>query len=173
VLCVAFLRNLNQGQRGQLATADLLSAFSDAGAAEASTFQSNGTVVFSSEDADAVGRRVRESLASQGLFDDLLVVRPIILVEDIVGEFAELHDAHRCELTLFADDRFLDDDAALTAAATRRRCTVVARGPGWAVVRNERDRQTNGTPTIEAVLGERATSRGLPTLLRLVDRFSR
>lgn len=170
---VAFLRNVNQGQRGHLATADLISAFSEVGAHEVRTFQSNGTVVFTSENADAVGRRVRGHLAAQGQFDDLIVVRPLALVEDIVGEFAEHDHAERHELTLFAGDRVLEDTDALTAAATYRRCAVVARGPGWTVVRNERDRESNGTPTIEAVLADRATSRGLPTLLRLVERFSR
>jgi uncharacterized protein (DUF1697 family) len=173
MLHVAFLRNVNQGQRGHLAAADLISAFSEVGAHEVSTFQSNGTVVFASENPDAVGRRVRGHLTAQGLFDDLIVVRPITLVEDVVGEFAEHDHAGRFELTLFAGDRLLEDTAALTAAAAYRRCTVVARGPGWVVVGNERDRESNGTPTIEAVLADRATSRGLPTLLRLVDRFSR
>ena len=60
----------------------------------------------------------------------------------------------------------------MTHEALRRRCAVTDHGPGWAIVTNDRDRQSNGTPAIEAALGVRATSRGLPTLVRLVDRFS-
>ena len=53
MLHVAFVRNLNQGQRGHVSTTDLVAAFDDAGCHDASPFQSNGTIVFSGEAAHA------------------------------------------------------------------------------------------------------------------------
>ena len=54
---------------------------------------------------------------------------------------------------------------------TRARCEIVDAGPGWALVRNDVDGQGNATPVLERLTGDRATSRGLPTILRLVARF--
>ncbi|MET0859939.1 MAG: DUF1697 domain-containing protein [Microbacterium sp.] len=177
MMSVAFFRNLNQGQRGHLGAADLQHAFAEVGAREVHTFQSNGTVVFEADEPDAVGQDVHGRLAARGLFDDVVIVRALAFVEDIVDSFTQFDDVQRHELTLFAGDGAFERTAALpasvTVAATRRRCAVVAHGPGWALVRNDRDGQSNGTPTIEAAVGSRATSRGLPTLLRLVKRFSR
>ena len=42
--CVAFLRNVNQGQRGHPSTADIIAGFADAGCPDVELFQSNGTV---------------------------------------------------------------------------------------------------------------------------------
>ena len=39
-----------------------------------------------------------------------------------------------------------------------------------ALVLNHRERRSNGTPVLEELLGVPATSRGVPTLLRLLDR---
>ncbi|HWR85528.1 MAG TPA: hypothetical protein VN200_06005 [Rhodoglobus sp.] len=47
MLHVAFFRNVNQGQRGHPATAELVSAFGDV---EAVPFRSNGTLVFDAHD---------------------------------------------------------------------------------------------------------------------------
>lgn len=50
-------------------------------------------------------------------------------------------------------------------------CTLVDAGPGWTLVHNDVDGQGNATPMLERLTGGRATSRGLPTLVRLVARF--
>ena len=57
--CVAFMRNVNQGQRGHPSTADIVSGFADAGCPDVEMFQSNGTILFSS----AAPARVVESAA--------------------------------------------------------------------------------------------------------------
>ncbi len=63
----------------------------------------------------------------------------------------------------------LDERTAREAA--RRRCRLLQTGPGWTVVLDERDRESNGTPVLERITGAPASSRGLPTLVQLVDRF--
>ena len=165
---VAFLRNVNQGQRGSPSTSDIVAAFVRAGAAAAEAFQSNGTIVVTSDDPDVLAELVRDRLLAAGGTDMTIFARPLSFVEGIVGRHADAADFSRRELTLFASDRDVTDPHDIAA---RRRCTLIEHGIGWAVVSNERDRESNGTPTIEQILSTPATSRGLPTLLRLVDRF--
>ncbi|MDO8148281.1 MULTISPECIES: DUF1697 domain-containing protein [unclassified Isoptericola] len=166
---VAFFRNLNQGQRSQPTTADLRAVFAEAGAAVAEPYRSNGTVVFAGDDPDAVVDDVLTALAVRTSYHDLVLVRPLAFLEQVVDRHAG-PDAHRCELTLFPGTTVIADDV-LAHEAGRRRCAVVDRGPGWAVVQNDRDRQSNGTPALEAAGARRATSRGVPTLAGLVERF--
>jgi uncharacterized protein (DUF1697 family) len=168
---VAFFRNVNQGQRGHPSTADLVDAFRAAGADDASSFQSNGTILFTAMDAAALAIDIRERLAARGVFDDLVEVRSLDFIERVVVEHATAADGHRRELALFDIALRLGESSTVVREATRRRCSVVDDGPGWAVVRNDRDRQSNGTPTVQAITGSPATSRGMPTLVRLVERF--
>ncbi|WP_164743452.1 DUF1697 domain-containing protein [Microbacterium sulfonylureivorans] len=167
---VAFLRNVNQGQRGQPATHDIVAAFERAGAHDVRPFQSNGTVLFTAVDPDAVAESARGHLALDCGIDTVVFVRPLTFVAQVVERHADASSFTRRELTLFDVDTLIADDRAAGAQAMRRRCAVVEHGAGWAVVENDADRQSNGTPTIEAALGTPATSRGLPTLLRLIDR---
>ena len=63
---VAFLRNVNLGQPGSPTRAQLESAFLEAGAGEAASFMSNGTLVFSvsrSRPAQGTARRACEILS--------------------------------------------------------------------------------------------------------------
>ena len=127
---VAFVRNLNQGQRGHVTTAELVAAFVEAGCHDPVPFQSNGTVVFE-------------------------------------GDAERAPDAARRELTLHAGNRIVLD-ATAQAEAGRRRCVLLDTGVGWVVSLNARCRESNATPVLERLTGAPATSRGLPTLIRLV-----
>ncbi|MCR2817479.1 DUF1697 domain-containing protein [Microbacterium sp. zg.Y1090] len=168
---VGFLRNVNQGQRGHPSTADILAAFADAGVPDAVTFQSNGTVVFRADDpAGAVADAVRALEARTGLRRDACAL-PLSEISRIVDAHAEQPDAARREVSFHADGRIDPDDAELARVAAHRRCRVVDAGEGWVVSVNERAGEGNATPTIEDVTGEPATSRGLPTLVRLLARF--
>lgn len=171
---VAFFRNVNQGQRGQPRTADLLDAFRDAGIADAVAFQSNGTILFTTDDvSDAVVVDVTSRLTARALPVSQIFTRPFAFVQGVVARYGDRSNTRRFELTLFRDGQLIPDGSAAMQEARRRRCELVDHGPGWAVICNDRDRQSNGTPMIEAVLAVQATSRGLPTLERLVDRFRR
>lgn len=170
--CVAFLRNVNQGQRGHPSTADILAGFADAGCRDAVPFQSNGTIVFESEDPAAVIEKVVPSIAARtGLERDAFWI-PFDALVAVVDAHAPTPDPHRHEFTLHGDDRIDRADPDVIREAAHRRCEIVATGPGWALTRNERDGDGNATPVIERLTGGRATSRGLPTLVRLVDRFA-
>ena len=94
------------------------------------------------------------------------------LLEFMLEFMAELRSDEavfgRSELSLFDESVSPADSLPLTG----NRCTVVSGGPGFAVTENQRANESNATPTLERALGIPVTSRGLPTLSRLVARLS-
>lgn len=172
---VVLFRNVNQGQRGQPSTSDLLAALADAGCGDAVAFQSNGTLVVRDRDRgpDHLIAEAAASLAARTGTDHEVFVMPFDHVVTLVEAHADAPDAARRELTLHRGGVIDGDDPVVVAEAARRRCRVVAAGQGWTVTTNERDRESNATPTVERLTAGPATSRGLPTLVRLIDRFSR
>lgn len=163
---VAFFRNLNQGQRGSPSTADLVAAFADARIPGAIPFQTNGTVFFTGGDP---GDRVSDALVARTGYGDVMFAVPLARIIEVVAGFDAGPTADRRELSLFDPAGSIAEPAPIPS---RRRCTVLAHGPGWAVTENDRNRESNGTPTVEELIGAPATSRGIPTLRRLVARFA-
>ena len=171
MLHVAFLRNVNQGQRGHLTTTDLRDAFAAAGSDDAATFQSNGTVVFTSDDPDAVMEHVLAVLTSRSGREQEGFSMPLADLTEIVDRHGDGPGVARTELTLHAAATIDLADPALLEEAARRKTEVIETGDGWIVSLNERSHESNATPIIERVTGRPATSRGMPTLIRLVARF--
>ncbi|WP_127818033.1 DUF1697 domain-containing protein [Microbacterium sp. CPCC 204701] len=170
--CVALLRNVNQGQRGHPSTADILGAFEDAGCLGAVPFQSNGTVVFEADDPATAAEAVVASIAARaGLERDCFWI-PFDDLVSVVDEHGATPDPHRHEFTLHSGGTIDPAHPDVASEAAYRRCELVATGAGWALTRNERDGDGNATPVIERVTGGQATSRGLRTVVRLVDRFA-
>ncbi|WP_345544077.1 hypothetical protein [Microbacterium jejuense] len=166
---MAFLRNVNQGQRGHPSTAMILDAFAVAGCDGAVTFQSNGTVVFSAAEPDAVVADAAAMLDSLG-YPRAGFAMAASEIANLGRTYATAQAASRMELTLHGADVIDLDDDAVVRAATHRRCRVIASGAGWVVSLNERERESNGTPVVEQVTGGPATSRSIGTVLRLLDR---
>lgn len=170
--CIAFLRNVNQGQRGHPSTADILGAFADAGARDPVAFQANGTVVFSGDDPQSAVDQAVAALAARfgAQREGFWMTLPDLIA--IVDARAAEPGADRCELTLHGGGALDPDDPDVIRIAARRRCEIVDAGEGWIVSINERDRESNATPVAELLTGTQATSRGLGTLVRLIDRFA-
>jgi uncharacterized protein (DUF1697 family) len=169
---IAFLRNVNQGQRGHATSADILAAFADAGAGGAVAFQSNGTVVFAADDPRTVMADAMTALSARAGREHTGFWMPLPDLAALVEAHADQPDTARRELTLHTGGMIDHDDPAVRSAASHRRCEVVDAGVGWIVSVNERDRESNATPVAETLTGGPATSRGLPTLVRLIDRFA-
>lgn len=169
---VAFLRNVNQGQRGQPSTADLRAAFADAGCADAVTFQSNGTILFDSADPDTVVTDAVLALAARAGHERQGFGMPLAALVRVVERHAGEADAARRELTLHSGGTIDPDDPGVIGEAAHRRCRIVDSGDGWVVSVNERERESNATPAVERITNLPATSRGMPTLVRLIDRFA-
>ena len=170
---VAFFRNVNQGQRGQPSTDDLLSAFADAGCTGAASFQSNGTIVFTDASPERVLSRVQAAMTESTGTEREVFGMPLSKIASLVDDHSLAEDAARRELTLHRGGSIDVDDPSVVGAAAHRRCRMIAAGEGWTIASNERDRESNATPVVELLTGGPATSRGLPTLIRLVDRFAR
>jgi uncharacterized protein (DUF1697 family) len=170
---VALLRNVNHGQRGHLSTDDILAAFADAGVDDGATFQSNGTIVFSTDDPEAVEHAVEVNVfARSGVAREVFCI-PLADIAAIVGAHSDEADAERRELTLHRHGVIDLHDPEVVRVAAHRRCTITDAGEGWFVTINDRERESNATPVAERLTGSPATSRGLPTLVRLLDRFGR
>lgn len=168
---IAFLRNVNQGQRGHPSTADILAAFADAGAHDAVAFQANGTIIFTADDPRTAVDDAMAALAARSGVEREGFWMPLPDVTAIVEAHAIEPDAARRELTLHGGGGLDPEDREVVRVASHRRCRIVDAGDGWIVSINERDRESNATPVAELLTGTPATSRGMPTLVRLIDRF--
>lgn len=162
---VAFVRNLNQGQRGHVTTAELVAAFVEAGCHDPVPFQSNGTVVFEG-DAERAQDAALALTAHAGVEREVFTLT-LDRVREIVSDHSPAPDANRRELTVHRGGP-ITINTATQAEAAHRRCALLDSGDGWTVTVNERERESNATPTLERLTGAPATSRGLPTLIRLV-----
>ncbi len=74
---VAFLRNLNQGQRNNPSSAQLVESFERAGASNVSLVRGNGTVLFDAGDTLATAEAAAASLTETAGWKDLVFVRSI------------------------------------------------------------------------------------------------
>lgn len=168
---VALLRNVNQGQRGNPSTADIRAAFEDAGCRNVELFQSNGTVVFDADDPVEAAERASAAIAARsGLEREVFSIALASLVE-AVERYSDATDIRRYEFTLHGGAH-LDPMAADVRTETDRHCCeIVDAGPGWAIICNRVDGEGHATPVLETLTGGPATSRGLPTVMRLISRF--
>ncbi|WP_156376830.1 MULTISPECIES: DUF1697 domain-containing protein [unclassified Microcella] len=172
---VLLIRNVNVGQRGQPSTADLLDGVAAAGAVDAVSVQSNGTVVVESGDPSALAEAVEDALGSATGIRREVFALPMEVIEAIADDHGDRPDASRRELTVHAAPAVDPSTAAAESAQRLGGCCIVATGEhagsAWAVVLNDVERQSNGTPVIERVAVTPATSRSLATLRRVVERF--
>ena len=169
VTSVAFFRNLNQGQRGSSSRLALLDAFTRSGASYAETFQVNGTVAFSADDPARCAEQVAEALAIASPWRDVVFVRQLDRVAEILLQVAlePTVDPGYLEVSFFDEEHSVADLLPIAG----RRCEVIRGGTGFAITLNEQSNESHATPTVERALATRVTSRGLPTLRRLVARF--
>ncbi|MCW3493121.1 DUF1697 domain-containing protein [Microbacterium sp. SSM24] len=116
---------------------------------------------------------VRNALNARTGIEREVFVMLLQEIVDIVAAYSLADDAARRELTLHRGGVVDIGDPSVVTEAARRRCRLLACGPGWTLASNERDRESNATPVVEHLTGGPATSRGLSTLVRLVERFAR
>jgi uncharacterized protein (DUF1697 family) len=165
------MRNVNQGQRGHPSTGDILAGFADAGCIGVQTFQSNGTILFDADKpAEAIAQAADAIAARSGHERDILWIALSVLTA-VVDEHGATPEPRRFEFTLHRGRQIDPHDAGVLRIGAENRCAIVATGRGWALVRNDVEGEGHATPVLERLSGARATSRGLPTLIRLVSRF--
>lgn len=144
-------------------------AFAAAGGTEVALFQSNGTVVFRGVDPQRMLDDALGMLAALG-FDREGFVLSLPAFADIAAAHAGAPDVSRREVTLHGGGVIDTADEAAVREAARRRCRMLDAGGGWVVTVDDRERESNATPTVERLTGGRATSRSMATVQRLLDR---
>lgn len=165
------MRNVNQGQRGHPSTDDILAGFADAGCPDVVTFRSNGTILFDSRSPRKTVDTAAAAIASRsGHPRDILWI-PLKEVRAVVEKHGGTSEPRRFEFTVHGAGPIDREDPEVAAEAERNRCEIVDTGARWVLVRNSIPGEGHATPTVERITGRRATSRGLPTMVRLVERF--
>src|SRR5215207_463398 len=120
--CVAFMRNVNQGQRGHPATADILAGFADAGCPDIQTFQSNGTIVFDSAEPAAVVAQAADAIAVRSGYERDILWIPLCEVAAVVDEHGTTPEPRRFEFTLYSGAMIDPLDARVVSRAMEHRC---------------------------------------------------
>jgi uncharacterized protein (DUF1697 family) len=174
---VAFFRNVNLGRPGSPTRAQLESAFLAAGAESASSFQVNGTLVFSP--ARGMRPRAIAERACAAMRAELGVREPafvrsvaelgaLVASDPFAGQVAEGRDAC-CVTFLGAHRRALPE----LPFATRRGDLTLLRGEDTHVLSVSRwIGASAGSPNawLERHLGEPGTTRNWRTVVRLVEK---
>ena len=168
---VAFFRNLNLGQRRSHSPtrAELLQAFTDAGAAAASSFQVNGTVVFEPGTADpqALADDVVTLLTPVCGYADVALARPVAWLREL-----DLEELPRHAEVSFFDGPDPFPEPLPWVAPRKDGLTVVRADHRHAVSVDDPERTSGATWVLEALLGVPVTSRGVPTMRRLQAKLS-
>ncbi len=165
---VAFFRNLNLGQRGSPTKAQMLAAFSDAGARDVESFQVNGTVMFSTSSPARTRDRACSWLIRHTDWCDVALVRPRTWVLELTDRLEPVEG--NAEVSFFDVRR--EFPHPMPWRPDTGRLTVVAADRRHAIAVNDEERRSYATPTLERLLGTPVTSRGAGTVRRLADRLS-
>lgn len=171
---VAFFRNLNLGQsRSHSPTrTQLLDAFAVAGARRASSFQTNGTVIFSPQDprepAERLATRVVEILTPVCGYADAVLVRSGAWVIDLTATLEPMPKT--TEVALF--DLPGEFPVAVPWISPGGHLEVVHADRWHAICVNAVDRTSFATKELERLLDVPVTARGAGTFLRLESRLA-
>jgi uncharacterized protein (DUF1697 family) len=175
---VAFVRNINVGQKGFPSRPQLEQAFLAAGARSAMSFQSNGTVVAEVEDGmrlELLGDGAGEYLRAECGFGEAIFVRELAAIRAAVGEdpYAGIEDTGYPHRYVSYYDYAGDPAGMFPLASAKGDCLVFA-GTGqeaYSVAKEIRGVSGYPTPLLEKRLGVPVTTRSWTTLVRLVGRF--
>jgi hypothetical protein len=168
-LSVAFFRNLNLGQRRSHSPTrlQLLDAFERAGATTATSFQVNGTIVFETDqDPQALADEVVRLLTPVCGYDDIVCVRPVDRLREL-----DLEDVPANAEVSFFDGPDPFPEPLPWDAPPRGGLTVVQADGRHAISVNDLERTSGATWVLETLLGVPVTSRGVPTMRRLLAKL--
>ncbi|MGZ4466538.1 MAG: DUF1697 domain-containing protein [Nocardioides sp.] len=170
---VALFRNLNLGQGWAPRRAELVAAFTDAGATGVRSVRSNGTVVLTHPAPARAAAEVRARLRELTGYDDVVVVRRAAWLRDLVRrtDGLGLPDDVPVEVAFFDARRPLP--VALPWASPDNRLRVFAGDARHAVTtfHDDSGRGSNATVVLQELTGARVTSRGLGTVRLVVERL--
>jgi uncharacterized protein (DUF1697 family) len=174
---VALLRNVNLGQPRSPTRSQLEAAFLQAGASEAASFMSNGTLVFSvarSRVAPHTAQQAREILSQVCGLKEPVFVQSFgrlaqLVAEDPFVKFTDPGIAERC-ISFFEPKATAKLELPLESV--RKDCLVfrAAAGLALSIVREVNGKIGYPTPVLEKALNLPVTTRSWTTIVRLVKR---
>jgi uncharacterized protein (DUF1697 family) len=177
---VAFFRNLNLAQRGAPGRGEFEGAFTAAGAGNARSFQTNGTIAFDAPGrraAQQVLRRARRALHERSGFAEPAFLRTLAALQALVASdpFSAVPGEGRCECCVTFLDGVAMPGATRPVASPRGDIRVLGYSGGDALVLADRRGNAVGNPNayFERTLGLQATTRVWGTVCRLVAREGR
>jgi uncharacterized protein (DUF1697 family) len=175
---IAFLRNVNLGQRHSPTRAQLESAFLQAGASMAASVMSNGTLVFSVADstiAKSTSDRASEILKQVCGLNEPAFVRSLShlaepAAEDPFADFGNLAVHERC-ISIF--DRQAIVQVEWPLESQRGDCIIfrIDDGEALSVTREVNGKAGYPTPVLESALNVPVTTRSWTTLLRAIEKY--
>lgn len=175
---VAFLRNVNLGQPKSPTRTQLEKAFLQAGATEAVSFLSNGTVVFSTSESHTVqeiANRARDSLQEMcGLQEPVFVCSLTHLVQLINEEpFSDFKDTPLSDRAMSFFDPKMTPGISAPFEPTRKDCLVIRieGGEALSIIRAVNGKRGYPTRVLEKAIQSPVTTRSWTTILRLVKKF--
>jgi len=160
---VALFRNLSVGQRGSPTTAQLLEAFTRAGATDLKTVRSNGTVIFRSSSPARTRDQACSWLIRHTDWCDVAPVRDARWMLELAERLGGVDGT--CEVAVYDGRR--DLPVSLPWRPDAGRVTVIAADRRHAIAVNDEPRTSYATPVLERLLGLPVTSRGADTVLRV------
>jgi uncharacterized protein (DUF1697 family) len=174
---VAFVRNVNLGQPKSPTRAQLEDAFLQSGASNATSFLSNGTLIYSvsrSRLAQKTANRAHDILQNVcGLKEPIFVCSFQYLV-DLVDEdpFLTLNDPTVTGQAISFFDPKLGDMVTAPIESERKDCTIfrVGKGVALSILREVNGKTGYPTPVLEKVLNSPVTTRSWTIILRMVKK---
>lgn len=174
---VAFIRNVNLGQPKSPTRAQLENAFLQAGASTASSFLSNGTLIYSvsrSRLAQNTANRARDILQNVcGLKEPVFVCSFQYLVDLVAEEsFSKINDPAITGQAISFFDPKLRNMVTAPIESERKDCTVfrIEEGDALSILRKVDGKTGYPTPVLEKVLGSPVKTRSWTTILRMVKK---
>ncbi|MEU9069485.1 DUF1697 domain-containing protein [Streptomyces sp. NPDC048109] len=174
---VVFYRSMNLGHAGSPDRATLEGALSAAGARGVKSFQTNGTVLFDTDDPLGVVAEAAKTLESAAGYTEPALVRGLDLLVDVLD--SDPFDGHEDSRTYRKTFTFFDGgrtvELKLPWTNTKDDVDIVELRDGLALSLIRKEKSNAGSPTaeIERMFGVPATTRTLGTIERLVKAAGR
>jgi uncharacterized protein (DUF1697 family) len=172
---VAFIRNVNLGQPRSPTRAQLENAFLQAGASTATSFLSNGTLIYS-----VSGNRLAQNIAHRAgkILQQVCALKEPIFVcsfqhlVELVAEdpFSDFKGSTNVGYAMSFFDPKIGTKVMLPIESKRKDCLIfrIDAGEAFSIVREVNGKEGYPTPVLESVLNSPVTTRNWTTILRML-----
>lgn len=174
---VAFLRNVNLGQPKSPTRAQLENAFLQAGASNAISFLTNGTLIYSVARrrlARPTANRARQALQQVCSLTEPIFICSFQHLVELVAEnpFSDFKPSTTIRYAISFFDSETEIRVPLPIESKRKDCLIFRTNAGeaFSIVRKINGKEGYPTPVLESVLNSPVTTRSWTTILRMVKK---